>query len=76
VLAFDIEETTAASGTRYALKRVTMKLGPAGFVFERYVVRTLESYGYATEVGKHVLGYCVMHEIDVSAKKKRAIIFW
>lgn len=54
---------------RYNLKRAIMELGPAGFLFEKYVSEVLRAYGYLTQVGRIVRGYCVNHEIDVIAQK-------
>ncbi len=54
---------------RYNLKRAIMKLGPAGFLFEKYVSEILRGYGYNTKIGRIVRGYCVRHEIDVIAQK-------
>lgn len=55
---------------RYSLKRALMKLGPAGFMFEKYVAAILKEHGYSVEVGKIVEGYCVSHEVDVVAQKE------
>jgi hypothetical protein len=54
---------------RYSLKRGIMELGPTGYVFEKYVARILEAYGYKTEVSVLAQGKCVAQEIDVSARK-------
>ena len=55
---------------RYNLKRAIMELGPTGFPFERYVAEILKEYGYTTQVGRMVRGYCVEHEVDVIAQKE------
>jgi hypothetical protein len=54
---------------KYTLKRAIMDLGPAGFVFERYISKILNQYGYSTEVDKIISGFCVDHEIDIIAEK-------
>ena len=54
---------------RYSLKKALMRLGPDGFVFEKYISKILTEYGYRTEVGRIIKGHCVNHEIDVIAKK-------
>lgn len=54
---------------RYNLKRAIMNLGPTGFPFEHYVARVLRAYDYEAVVGQRVPGYCVVHEVDVVAKK-------
>ncbi len=58
---------------RYSLKRAVMDMGPDGFVFEEYMAKILREYGYTTEVGQFVKGYCVEHEVDIVAKKEGKI---
>ena len=58
-------------GARYDLKRAVMNLGPTGFPFERFFADILNHYGYATEVGKIVMGKITSHEVDVTAKKDK-----
>lgn len=57
---------------RYKLKRAIMDLGPTGYIFEKYIAKILTEYGYNTEVGEIVSGYCVDHEVDVIAEKDNA----
>lgn len=54
---------------KYTLKKAIMDFGPTGFIFEKYIARILKEYGYKTETGRIVRGYCVDHEIDVIAEK-------
>lgn len=63
-------EKRPEAAARYSLKRAIMQLGPAGYIFERYMARIFEKYGYTTKVGQIIKGYCVNHEIDVVALKK------
>jgi hypothetical protein len=53
----------------YGLKQAIMKLGPSGFPFEKFVAKVLEHHGYKTEVDVIVPGKCVVHEVDVVARK-------
>lgn len=54
---------------RYNLRAGLLRLGPAGFKFEKYVASILQAYEYATELPDQELpGLCVMHEVDVIAK--------
>lgn len=54
---------------RYNLRAGLLKLGPAGFKFEKYVASVLQAYQYQAEVPDHDLpGLCVNHEIDVVAR--------
>ncbi len=59
--------------SKYKLKKAIYELGPTGFPFERFVSAILEFSGYTTEVGKHMSGICVSHEIDVFAEKNGSI---
>jgi Holliday junction resolvase len=52
---------------RYSLKKAIMRLGPAGYVFERYLGAILSEYGYKVAVGIIVEGHCISHEVDVVA---------
>ncbi|HTM67694.1 MAG TPA: ATP cone domain-containing protein [Candidatus Binatia bacterium] len=53
---------------RYNLRTGLLKLGPAGFKFEKYVASILRAYEYKTEIPDNELsGLCVMHEVDVIA---------
>jgi len=58
---------------KYSLKRAIMDMGPEGFIFEKYISKILKEYGYTTEVGQIINGYCVEHEVDVIAKKEDRI---
>ncbi len=55
---------------RYNLKKAIMTLGPSGFPFEIFFARLLEYYDYETEVGLHLNGKNIIHEVDIVAKKK------
>ncbi len=54
---------------RYGLKGAIMRLGPAGFNFERLFAEILKEHGYETKVHQFVQGSCVKHEIDIVAAK-------
>ncbi|RME52132.1 ATPase [Candidatus Woesearchaeota archaeon] len=55
---------------KYDLKRGLMRLGPAGYAFEKYVAHILAHHGFSVETNKTVKGTCVEHEVDVVAEKK------
>jgi len=57
------------SALKFTLKRAIMNLGPDGFVFEKYMSKILNSYGYNTKVDSIIKGFCVEHEIDIIADK-------
>jgi hypothetical protein len=54
---------------RYTLREALLKLGPAGFSFEKYVASILQAHGYRTTMPEELPGKCVRHEVDVVAEK-------
>ena len=64
-------EKNPAAAIRYTLKKAIMDLGPTGFIFEKYIAKILSNYGYVTQTGRFVRGYCVEHEVDVIAEKDK-----
>jgi hypothetical protein len=54
---------------QYSLRSAIREMGPSGFPFEQYVGEILRTKGYEVRVGLIVQGWCVDHEVDVSAKK-------
>jgi len=54
---------------RFNIKSNLRKMGPAGYVFEKFVGRLFQLEGYDIEVGVQVQGKCAEHEIDVIALK-------
>lgn len=52
---------------RYTLRDALMRLGPAGFHFEKYIAAILSAQGYEAELPEELQGACVRHEIDVVA---------
>lgn len=55
---------------RYGLRTALLKLGPAGYKFEKYVASILNAYQYKASVPKKdLVGLCVNHEVDVIATK-------
>lgn len=60
---------------KYSLKRAIMSMGPQGYVFEKYIAKILDRYGYSTKVGQILKGCCVDHEVDVVAKKDNMVFF-
>lgn len=57
------------SAIKFTLKKALMNLGPEGFIFEKYIAKILNNYGYTTEIDNIVKGFCVEHEVDIIADK-------
>ncbi|MBI2047828.1 MAG: hypothetical protein HYT27_01695 [Parcubacteria group bacterium] len=64
-------EEDIQTAARYSLKRGIASLGPAGFIFEQYVERILNAYGYTTRRNIFLDGTCVSHEVDLTAYKEK-----
>ena len=60
---------------RYSLKRAMLSMGPQGYIFEEYIAKILDRYGYSTQVSQILEGCCVDHEVDVVAKKDNMVFF-
>jgi len=59
---------------RFSLKEGIKKLGPAGFMFEKYMAKVFESYGYFVQLNQFINGFCLAYEIDFLAQKNKEII--
>jgi hypothetical protein len=64
-----LKRESVASLYRYTLQDALLKLGPAGFKFEKYVGAIMEAYGYEVEYPPELHGACVDHEVDIVGRK-------
>jgi hypothetical protein len=64
-----LKKNQPAAAIKYTLKKAIMGLGPAGYIFEKYIARILRAHGFETDVGRIIKGLCVNHEVDVIAEK-------
>ncbi len=64
-----LNKVSPAYASRYDLKGAIMRLGPAGFHFEKLTAELLTKHGYTTETNLQLRGKCVTHEIDILARK-------
>jgi hypothetical protein len=69
LVAEQLKRESVASLYRYTLQDALLKLGPAGFKFEKYVGAIMEAYGYQVEYPPELHGACVDHEVDIVARK-------
>lgn len=66
----ELEQRSTCYACRYNLRSAILKLGPAGFKFEKYVAAVLRAYSYDAYVpDEEFEGSCVRHEVDVIAEK-------
>ena len=62
-----LDEQDRPVAANYSLRRAVMDLGPSGFPFEKLISEIFKIRNYETEIGRHLQGKCIDHEIDVIA---------
>src|SRR5690606_5547700 len=65
-----LKSYSKAHAARYNLKNGILKLGPAGFYFEKFIARIFELEEYQTITNVFLEGNCITHEIDLIVKKE------
>lgn len=68
-----LKKQSNAHAARYNLKGAMQQLGPAGFLFEKYIARLFETEAYETRINLILEGKCVSHELDVIIKKDEKV---
>ena len=72
----ELKKDSLCFACRYNLREAILKMGPAGFKFEKYVAGILRAYKYDARVPDEELkGSCVKHEVDVVAEKNGRTMF-
>lgn len=59
-----------ASSLRFDLKYAIKRLGPEGFIFEKFIKEILEKLGYEVSNNRIIKGKCISYEIDFLIKGK------
>ncbi len=54
---------------RYSLRRALFEFGPSGHPFEDFVAQLFKHEGWTVDKRQLIPGKCVMHEVDVYAKR-------
>jgi len=65
------EDSSAAM--KFSLKKAIQKLGPTGFVFEKYVAAILRNSGFDVKINQYLQGFCLKYEIDFWAQKENLL---
>ncbi len=55
---------------KYDLKYAIKRLGPEGFIFEKYIKEIFQKLGYQVSNNKIIKGKCISYEIDFIAKNE------
>lgn len=58
------------AAARYSLRRALFEFGPSGHPFENYIAELFKMEGWDVEYRRLIPGKCVMHEVDVYAKRE------
>jgi len=65
---------TSESALRFNLKEGMRKLGPTGFLFEKFVGEIFKKMGFEIKINLHIPGHCIYdYEIDFIARKEKLI---
>ncbi|MEM0350555.1 MAG: ATP cone domain-containing protein [Archaeoglobaceae archaeon] len=70
----EIEKFSKKVSAKYSLKSSLLRLGPAGYSFEKFVSALLREHGYRTKTNEILKGKCVTHEVDVIAEKEKKFL--
>ena len=64
-----LKQEARPAAARYSLRRALFEFGPTGHPFEDFVAEIFKTEGWEVEWRKLIPGRCVMHEVDVYAKR-------
>lgn len=70
-----LQSYSSAFAARYSLKQALIKLGPAGYYFEKWLAKFLTHLGYRTMHNLHIEGHSVTHEADVIAERNGELVW-
>lgn len=65
-----LEKEKEVSSLRFDLKYAIKRLGPEGFVFEKFIKEILQKLGYEVTNNRIIQGKCISYEIDFLVKTK------
>lgn len=68
-----LEKENQQAAIRFDLKEAMKKLGPAGYMFEKYIAEVFSWLGYNVKLNQFIPGHCVVYEIDFLAEKDNFI---
>lgn len=66
-----LEKEKKEVSMKFNLKQAMKRLGPEGFVFEKFIREILEKLGYKAINNQMLRGACIEHEIDFIAENKK-----
>jgi hypothetical protein len=67
-------QKTRKSAMRFNLREGMRRLGPTGFVFEKFIGDVFEAMGFEVKINQYLAGFCLdEYEIDLIARKENLI---
>jgi len=70
-----LKKKAPTASLRFNLKEGMRKLGPTGFIFEKYVAEIFSTAGFFVKINQIIPGLCCNHEIDFLAEDSESLIF-
>lgn len=58
---------------KFSLKKAIQKLGPTGFLFEKYIGAILKNINFEVKLNQYLQGSCLKYEIDFCAQKEKLL---
>jgi len=69
-----LRQESPKAALKFNLKEGMRKLGPTGFLFEKYIGEVLKKVGFEVKINQHLPGFCLSrYEIDFIARKGNLI---
>jgi hypothetical protein len=69
-----LKKESIETAIKFSLKEGMRKLGPTGFLFERYIGDLFREHGYTVKNNKWLKGKCIDYETDVLLEKNNTIL--
>jgi hypothetical protein len=65
----ELSKEQPKAALKFNLKNSLKKLGPSGFLFEKYIGAIMEKRGFKVKLNQFIPGHCCRYEIDFTAEK-------
>jgi hypothetical protein len=69
-----LKKESIETAIKFSLKEGMRKLGPTGFLFEKYIGDLFREHGYTVKNNKWLKGKCIDYETDVLLEKNNTIL--
>lgn len=69
-----LKKENLETAIKFSLKEGIRKLGPDGFIFEKYIGDVFREHGYSVKNNKWLNGKCIDYETDVLLEKESTVL--